>query len=145
MNNQFQFNLIVSKVSWLPLSALHIRFALGSLLWVVVFAIPYAIPAVRDVMLNYQCELIAVWGLAVVITVICTTSEGQCIDRIDSLLASYQPLNLMALRKLQHRVRTKGGYNLDDLTDWMQAEMIAIKNFNKQQNPVSSSFLDRKI
>lgn len=109
------------------------------------FLILYAIPLVRDVMFDYLGVLLVVMITITWITVRFTASERQCLEAIDCLLANYQPLNVMALRQLQHRVREKGGYELDDLTTWLQAEMIAINNFNTQQNPVSSSFLDRKI
>lgn len=67
------------------------------------------------------------------------------VDRLDELLAQYEPLHTKSLSALQASIRASGTYNIDDVQEWIALEERAVSVSESVSKPRSSKFLDRKF
>lgn len=66
-------------------------------------------------------------------------------ERLDTLLAEYQPVDQTAFQGLQENVRTIGAFNIDHVLEWADREQSAIDASSGVPQPLQSKFLNRQL
>lgn len=117
------------------------RFSLALIIGVSVNILVYTLQQDKD----YWSWAIAAGALAGFITYKLNTLPRTNIERLDDLLAQYEPINAEAFRALQVRVREAGAYDINHVMEWIGIERHSIDLAAGILKAASSKYLDRKL
>lgn len=70
---------------------------------------------------------------------------SEALERLDQLLAAYEPVDVRAYAELQTAVRERRGIEPQRVIQWMQSERTAIRRAQGIDMPSDSKFLARSV